>query len=226
MLKHFFLIISFQLLCYISYSQVGIGTTDPTADLDINGNLRIRNIPESDVNNTFLTTDNEGNITKSSNYVLFEANAVNALSPINYNSIGITKVDNIDLGLSFNIIIPKNKEALVIINYSVPVGISSYSSPANTYYGVRFLVDGAEDQSGSRKVSVVLNAAANMNTINCVYYKYYSAQTIERSINITLNGYVEQYDFGNHQYRFNMWSNSGNNNNWGKATMIKQVFVK
>lgn len=28
----------------LSYSQVGINTTSPTEDLDVNGNLRVRNL--------------------------------------------------------------------------------------------------------------------------------------------------------------------------------------
>lgn len=219
-------LITFIVCCYMSHSQVGIGTTDPTADLDVNGTLRVRNIPESNTNNTFLTTDDDGNITKTNNYVLVDAEAVVASNPIDYNSPGGITTNNIDLDLSLNVTIPGNKEALIIINYSVPIGISSFTSPVDTYYGIRFLIDGVEDQSGSRKVSVVSNAAANMNTISCTYTKYYSAQTAERNVTVTLNGYVEQYDSGIHSYRFNMWSATGNNFNWGRATMIKQVFVK
>ena len=37
----FFIILSYTNL----FSQVGIGTTSPTKDLDINGELRIRNLP-------------------------------------------------------------------------------------------------------------------------------------------------------------------------------------
>lgn len=45
------------------FGQVGIGTTAPTKDLDINGELRIRNVPgSSSSGNTILSTDSEGNV--------------------------------------------------------------------------------------------------------------------------------------------------------------------
>lgn len=56
----------FVWVSHIVFSQtgnVGINTTSPTAKLDINGNLRIRTIPESsNTNDSYLVKDSNGNI--------------------------------------------------------------------------------------------------------------------------------------------------------------------
>lgn len=51
----------------ITKSQVGINTPTPTKTLDINGELRIRNITEEIALNQVLTSDSQGNIGKLSN---------------------------------------------------------------------------------------------------------------------------------------------------------------
>ena len=48
----------------VSFAQVGIGTTDPSADLDVNGNARIRSIPTGVGEDEILTVDAAGNIRK------------------------------------------------------------------------------------------------------------------------------------------------------------------
>ncbi|OIQ22667.1 hypothetical protein [Lacinutrix sp. MedPE-SW] len=47
-----FKILLFCLISYSAFSQVGIGTTAPTASLDINGNLRIRSLDQETNENT------------------------------------------------------------------------------------------------------------------------------------------------------------------------------
>lgn len=224
------------ILCLISsfvFSQVGIGTTNPTADLDINGNLRIRNTPLETVSNSLLSVDDMGNVFKANAFMLKEASTFQATTFVDHIANGSVTINDIDLGLSTSINIPANKEALVLISYSVPVGISSFSYPETSYYGVRFLEDGVENHAGSRKSSVIsdgINSSSdmtNMTTINCFYTKLYSSSSVDRTITFTLKGYVEQHhDLGIHIYRFNMWDPSNENYNWGKATITKQVFLK
>lgn len=59
------------------YSQVGIGTTNPTADLDVNGTLRIRttnsNLNESAAKDSILVSDNLGNIARISSKKIIES---------------------------------------------------------------------------------------------------------------------------------------------------------
>ena len=59
------------------YSQVGIGTTNPTAELDVNGTLRIRttnsNLNESAAKDSILVSDNLGNIARISSKKIIES---------------------------------------------------------------------------------------------------------------------------------------------------------
>ena len=66
------LILTLSLLPLLSNAQVGINTTTPTKDLDINGELRIRTTPNV-VSSTSLTVDVDGNVGKSNNYVLYDS---------------------------------------------------------------------------------------------------------------------------------------------------------
>lgn len=63
--------------CFCFYAQVGIGTTSPTADLDVNGTLRIRttstNLNESAAKDSILVSDNLGNITRISSKKIIES---------------------------------------------------------------------------------------------------------------------------------------------------------
>ena len=49
-----FIILLFSLFCIPALAQVGIGTTNPQAELDINGNVRISEIPEDLSSNRIL----------------------------------------------------------------------------------------------------------------------------------------------------------------------------
>lgn len=65
------LFLLFQSICF---AQIGIGTTHPTALLDINGNMRIRSIPtlfrESAAKDSILTSNAIGNNTRVSSKTL------------------------------------------------------------------------------------------------------------------------------------------------------------
>jgi hypothetical protein len=68
----------FFIFSFISiHSQVGIGTTNPTADLDVNGTLRIRttnsNLNESAAKDSILVSDNLGNIARISSKQIIES---------------------------------------------------------------------------------------------------------------------------------------------------------
>lgn len=54
-----------MLSCFCTYSQVGINTTEPTNSLDINGDLRIRTLPNSlSTGDTPLVVDGNGRVKK------------------------------------------------------------------------------------------------------------------------------------------------------------------
>ena len=229
-MKQNIFIINLLFISNVLLSQVGIGTTTPTKDLDVNGELRVRNLPTQSANTSnLLTTDVDGNIGQSSFFLPSSVVSSVATSNIDRVVAGQRTINNIDLGLSTTVIIPANQEAVLIINYSVPIGISSFSEPLG-YYGIRFLKDNMEAVAGSRKFSCNNNSTlvnANMITISNLYTESFQSEPTERIITYTLNGYIEQTSGagGPHTYRFNMWSPTGANFNWGRATITHQVFI-
>ncbi len=206
------------------FAQVGINTSSPTKDLDINGEIRIRNLP-TQTSNILIGADAEGNIGTSAIYLPSDIKSTRATSNVDVvipPSSGITTIDNINLGLSTTVTIPENKEAFIIISYSVPIGISSFKNPTG-YYGIRFLRDGLELQEGSRKFSII----RNMASVNNTYTDHYLPSSFERVIVFSLNGYIERIESEEEDvFRFNMWASSGDNFNWGKASITKQVYLK
>ena len=205
-------------------SQVGIGTLNPTKSLDINGDLRIRLIPDSN-ESSILNTDSNGNVGKFNTFLISDAEGVVAEAPVNSSVSNNNIVNDIDLGMSITVNVPSNKLTLIIINYSVPVGMADFSNPSS-YYGIRFMRNGVEEESGSRKYSLVDSLNANMVTISNVYIELIQPSATPQSISYELLGYVELNESGTYKYRFNMWSNTGNNFNWGKASMSKIVYIK
>ncbi len=190
--------------------NVCIGATAPTKKLDIAGELRIRTLPDETVNNFFLKADSDGNIYKASSAnssTLRAANGFVATAPMNQTFTATGIVDNIVLGLQQIVTIPANTSAKVIIAYSVPIGVSSFTSPIG-YYGVRFLKNGTEAQAGSRKYSILnTNGSANMVTVTNTYFELIPAQPTEQIITYSLNGYVELINLNSqpsHTFRFNM----------------------
>lgn len=231
-------ILLFLLLSQIVMAQVGIGTTNPTKDLDVNGELRVRNLPEDNDSFNILTTDNNGNISKVTDAKLLKTIFFDeATSPVNYYlyNTGNVTVDNVNLGLSITVTIPAYTKGTVIVNYSVPLGISSGYISVNGYYGIRFLRNGTEAQSGSRKYSVPLRYDGggidtySMVSVSANFQEEINNSTNPNAINITysLNGYIEQghSEFSPVIYRFNMWSSFGDNYNWGKGYINGQLYL-
>ncbi|MCS3529443.1 C-type lectin domain-containing protein [Chryseobacterium sp. JUb7] len=56
--------LSIMLFSTCAFSQVGINTLTPTSTLDINGTLRVRDIPDGDINDSLVVKDSNGNIKK------------------------------------------------------------------------------------------------------------------------------------------------------------------
>ncbi|HLW32395.1 MAG TPA: hypothetical protein VKX40_09040 [Aequorivita sp.] len=229
-MKQFFLVKILLFVTSLGFSQVGINTTNPTKDLDINGELRIRNLPVQ-TGDFLLGADHDGNIGKTSVFLISDINSIAASQnvDITISPNQAKTLDNIDLGLSLPVTIPANREAMVIISYSVPMGLSTFSSPRG-YYGIRFLRDGTEAEVGSRKHTVMDRPNnSNMVSVSNIYTEKFASSPIERIINYTLNGYIEHFssDISN-TYRFNMWSPDPlvHNYNWGKAVISKQVYLK
>lgn len=222
----------FALISLPVLSQVGVNTIDPTKDLDINGELRVRQLPAID-NPRLVAVDEDGNIGVSNVFLPSDVGSVVATDPVDFELAQSTPPaniirDDIDLGMSIDVNIPAGREAFVIINYSVPMGVVDRSSPTG-HYGIRFLRNGIEEQAGSRKFTFNLDeTSVNMVTVGAIYTENLAPAATDRTITFTLNGYIEQLiaTTGTHLYRFNMWQANGPNFNWGRATITKQVFVR
>lgn len=65
-MKKHLLTVAFLLICGKSFSQVGINTATPTKTLDVNGEMRIRVLPNATTGNyNLILTDNNGNISSA-----------------------------------------------------------------------------------------------------------------------------------------------------------------
>lgn len=225
-------LIVFTSISISAYAQIGINTTDPTKDLDVNGEMRVRDLPVSTNKNiSLLATDGQGNIQRGNIFFLSDIIDRTASSPKRINARGYQNFHT-NLNLGTTVIIPANKRAKVIVNYSVPAGADLYNDPPSTYLGVTFKRNGNERPSGSRKVTLPnlpsSNVIAKMTTISNTYTETFPPRDYERTITYSLYGYVEQSAPSNktYNYIFNMYSASGANYNWGKASMIAQVYIK
>ena len=228
--------------------NVGIGTTAPTQKLHVNGNVKFSAVPNSttvDGTDKIMVLQNDGTAKKVPLNALQSPSTFNPRgiwvmepnSPVTYalqtNYLTTTTINNIELNLGITVNIPPNTTSLIIVNYSVPVGYTdstgdSLNPPLEglLYQGIRFLRNGSEAATGSRK-----QRHNGMTTIAGIY-----TETITNSssstlpINIKLNGYLEigggtKFSSGSFA-RFHMVRNSGVNYNWGKATLTLQQFDK
>jgi len=206
-------------------AQVGIATTDPTAALDVNGDLRVRDLPLS--SGHILTTDVNGNIGKRlAERELYKASAsapVNVTLPrgqINRNSIA--------LGLVVDVVLPPNSRNVIQLDYLVPVGNTKFVNDLEAYVGANLVKDGNLLSEGTSKHALTLREATASGVRGIYRITHIAGAYVEQLINATNNpvtvryevrGYVEQASSGDNSnpYRFNMWSASGNNFNWGRA---------
>jgi hypothetical protein len=233
----------------LTLAQVGINTTSPTQTLDVNGNARFRNVPENNVLDNadrVMLLQGDGTakrVTVSSlqppgKFALDDIYTLTATVPVDKNITGTysgnSKIDDIDIQMNQSIIIPARTEALIIVNYSVPMGMGSDFTCANNlwYYGIRFLKDGIEMPQGSRKFTFFrTDPSAKVSTISSSYSEKITNNTFtDVTVTYSLNGYLELISgtitTNPCIIRFNMNAATGENFNWGKANMNIQLFKK
>ncbi|SIR01321.1 beta strand repeat-containing protein [Chryseobacterium sp. RU33C] len=166
---------------------------------------------------------------QTTDYQLLDVSTDVATVPVDQVAVGIGNiVDNIDLGLSLPVTIPANSTVKIVIDYNVPIGTTNSGTTQRGYYGVRFLRNGVEAQEGSRKFTVTEGSStpvgSQMISLSGKFFETYTnTNAFPVTATYTLNGYVEGTNF---PVRFNMWSASGANFNWGKATMGATLFAK
>jgi len=133
-------------------------------------------------------------------------------------------------GFNQTITIPANKEAKVIISYSIPVGTSH---PAG-YYGITMQKKApnsltfSDFDAGSRKYSAttqLVGADYSMVTISATVSDVIAASSSEQKISYRLMSYLEN-NSNNHIYFMFKSSEDPNNYNWGQGYWFLQVFLK
>ncbi|WP_299681587.1 hypothetical protein [uncultured Dokdonia sp.] len=231
------LIVTMLAVASFANAQIGINTTAPTKTLDVNGELRIRTTPtEGSTPATTLAVDDSGNVVKSNRLSLYEIFTLEAPNSVRVTRpFGTSTVSNINIGMAQTITIPANREAVIKVTYSVPMGAEVEEMPLGTYMGIRFLKNGIEATAGSRKFSLPLQGdaaghtsqIAKMNTLSALYTEIISATSSDRSFTYTLNGYIEQNEeIDDITYVFNRYAESGANYNWGNANMTVEVYIR
>ncbi len=77
-MKKITFLIFLVLLIQISFAQVGIGTTSPTTQLDVNGDIRVRStLPETDesiIQSSILVASTDGVVKRTTSKMVFESN--------------------------------------------------------------------------------------------------------------------------------------------------------
>ena len=221
-----------------AHAQIGVNTTSPTKTLDVNGELRIRTTPtEGSTPATTLAVDDSGNVVKSNRLSLYEIFTLEAPNSVRTTlSAGTHTVNNVDIGIAQTITVPANREAVIKVTYSVPMGTEVVEIPASTYMGIRFLRNGVEAPAGSRKFSLPIQGdgvysgvsqIAKMNSLSALYTEILPASSSDRNFTYSLNGYIEQSgEINDITYVFNRYSQSGTNYNWGNANMTVEVYIK
>ncbi|WP_330747396.1 hypothetical protein [Chryseobacterium sp. CP-77] len=165
---------------------------------------------------------------QTTDYQLLGVFTDSATAPVGQPALGNgVIVNNIDLGLSVSVTIPANSTAKILVDYSVPMGTSVPSNgvPITGYFGIRFLKDGTEAPEGSRKFTLPEGTSASeMVSVSGKFSESYNNTSASPvTVTYTLNGYAESNSY---PIRFNMWSATGTNFNWGKASMAATVFTK
>ena len=223
----------------LGLAQVGINTVSPTQELDVNGEVRIRTIPEMNESPNLLSADAIGNVGMITNAKLLrEVYVAEAQTPVDLDIPTAVFRGTIDLGLSNSVVIPAGVQATVIVSYTVPLGMNNFGEFANGYYGIQFLRNGIEAPAGSRKFSIPhryrdpaeIALSLSMISVGASYIETIdnTSNSNDLSVIYSLFGYVEQFYASTLpvQYRFNMYAAPPNDNfNWGRATLVSQLYI-
>lgn len=217
------------MLSYCLHAQVGIGTINPTATLDVNGTFRERGIQEG-IHDKFVVVDDDGNHywMRVNNLYPFIEDKLVSTEPKTARVFtgGAETLLDVDLDIEIPIVIPANTTAYLRIDYSVPLG-TTITTPQDleSYMGITFWLDGVMNEDIIDKFNLNKTNTSNDGTISVFNHRrltgVYKHEIVNTSSTPTtslfeIKGLLEQYnsDLITH-YIWNMWSDTGSNENWG-----------
>lgn len=154
-----------------------------------------------------------------------------ASAPVDQAVTAGTTINNLGLGLSITVTIPAFSEAKLVTTYSVPLGTTSSNNNLSGYYGIRFLKNGTELPTGSRKSTLFSSPSNASPSSRMISISATVGDTVINNtatpvtVTYTLNGYLEP-TVGTDTIRFNMWSTTDPNYNWGRGYMSLQMYTK
>lgn len=222
------------------FSQVGIGTTNPQAQLHIQGNLPLPTLIVEDIQpstaDRYLVIDPTSHevgyrttLPSSGGYqrIIDEMGSAYFVSAPAGNYI-----DSWDVGQSITVNLADGMNHIITVYYEMPMGsLSSASEEDLVYLGVEFYKNGVLQDQPTGKQSMAVNHNIGGTGIYSMYKlvgNFFDSlnNTTGSSVSYTysLRAYIEQYAAANpKQYVFGMWDGAGNNYNWGKGTLVVEV---
>lgn len=213
----------------LAYAQtngkVGINIETPSNTLDINGDTRVRNLtPTVDVESIEpIGADKNGVLTRIPTQSFVEAGNIFATLPkdILVNGVAGTQYRP-ELGVEHTVVVPKGKKYGVVLQVSVPIGITPESALGlgnveveakdgsnlifprriSGYYGINInkkIDTGSytEMVGASRKVAMPDRSDIGVYPMTTIQTQYYdiidnSQGTENKTVSYRLNGYVEK----------------------------------
>lgn len=231
--------IIFFLLCIVkSFAQVGVGTLEPTADLDINYKVKLPDLESTkDLHefDKYIIADEDGNLGYRYHYqneLIFNNVYLKRLETV--KSIGMG--GSVNLGMPIEVTIPPHSTRLFEIVYSIPI-IMAIDDP-NQIYGAASIsltkdINNVQTviKEASREIAFAgtynSQAAAKGRAISNFYFdkvENTTDQEIKIIYNLTANASDETRNI-----KVGMWQSfSGNNGrynyNWGRGVFMISVF--
>lgn len=123
--------------CFISYSQIGIGTTTPTEELELVGTMRLRGLElkNSMTHYREVRSDNEGHLTaiqNGSNSGLYFNNLIKQFMT---QSIGVPQNMPQDLDVKLSVELAPNSETTILLSDNIPVFLNVSTAQPIPYFG-------------------------------------------------------------------------------------------
>lgn len=139
------LLLLFLIFPYFIFSQVGIGTTNPTKELDVNGNLRIRGLSNNSGNTTPVSVTEDGTLVTSFN---------DATAP-GIKFVGFLSSDlSLNLDFSFKDIVLTNELIDILNEYNTTTG--RYSPSIDGYYKISMDFDIGDYSSSTNDLDILI----------------------------------------------------------------------